>query len=78
MSSASPRVAAIAGRLFAAGVLLPKAVLLQGNPLPSASMEAVRAFYGGSGGRVGLAVGGVAVARAGFSVGAWWEGLVPR
>ena len=60
MSSPSSRIGGVAGLLFAGGVLLQNAVLLQGNPLPAASLDQVSAFYAGRGGPVSLAVGWVA------------------
>lgn len=55
------RIGGLAGLLFALGVFVQNAFLLQGNPLPGAPLEEVLAFYQGSSGRVGLAVGWVAV-----------------
>lgn len=55
------RLGGLAGLLFAAGVLLQNAVLLQGNPLPAASLDQVGAFYAARSGPVALAVAWVAV-----------------
>lgn len=55
------KVGGIAGLLFAAGVLLQNGYLLQGNPLPDASLDDVRAFYAASAGRIEVAVGWVAL-----------------
>lgn len=54
------RVGGIAGLVFAAGVLLQNGYLLQGNPMPDATLEEVRAFYAASHGRIEVAVGWVA------------------
>lgn len=55
------RIGGLAGLLFALGVFVQNAFLLQGNPLPGAPLPEILAFYQGSGGRVGAAVGWVAV-----------------
>lgn len=55
------KVGGIAGLLFAGGVLLQNGYLLQGNPLPDASLDDVRAFYTASAGRIEIAVGWVAL-----------------
>jgi len=61
MSRLPDRLPALAGFLFAGGVLLQNGILLQGNPLPSAPIPAIQAFYAERSGAVGLAVGWVAV-----------------
>ncbi len=55
------KVGGIAGLLFAGGVVLQNGFLLQGNPLPDAPLEEVRAFYSSNAGRIEVAVGWVAL-----------------
>jgi hypothetical protein len=57
----TPRLAGVAGLLFAGGVLLQNGVLLQGAPLPGASLDAITDFYTGRQSPVSAAVGWVAI-----------------
>jgi hypothetical protein len=54
-------VGGLAGLCFLGGVLLQNGLLLQGNPLPSAPLEEVSAFYQAGEVSIGLAVGWVAI-----------------
>ena len=55
------RVAGVAGLAFVAGVVLQNGVLLAGNPQPDAPLEEIVDFYRDGGGRIGVAVGLVAL-----------------
>lgn len=55
------RIGGFAGFAFVGGVMLQNGVLLQGAPLPGATLEAVQAFYVDRRGPVSLAVGWVAI-----------------
>ena len=55
------RAAGVAGLAFVAGVVLQNGVLLAGNPQPDAPLDEIVAFYQDGGGRIGVAVGLVAL-----------------
>lgn len=55
------RIGGYAGLLFGLGVLLQNGVLLQGNPMPDAPLVDIRSFYADGQGRIGIAVGLVAL-----------------
>lgn len=55
------RLAGIAGLAFVAGVVVQNGVLLAGNPMPDAPLDEIVDFYGSGGGRIGVAVGLVAL-----------------
>lgn len=59
-TSPSLRIGGVAGLLFAAGVMLQNGVFLNGNPLPSAPLPEIEAFYMERSSSIAAAVGWVA------------------